>query len=106
LKYSQITDVYGESINNEHAGAINFNAYLKNISSLKRTNPDLFKEGMRLAYAHKGSNSIDGSRALEDVVKRAGGHSQTVAEAETNRLLSNDGAKSNIYLERLVELME
>ena len=106
LKYSQITDVYGNKVTNKNAGAINFEAYLKNIDALKTNNPELFREGMRLTFAHKGSNAITGERALEDVVKRAGGHSQTVEEAETNRMLSDSGAKANIYLERLVELIE
>lgn len=88
---------------NENAGVFNMQTYMKNLKILKDNAPDLYKEGMRAAYERKGSYEINSQKAIEQVVKQAGGYVSTVGDSLSN-VTGID--KANLYLERLVEVIE
>ena len=104
---SRMTNYKGENItNNAKAGIFDMDTYSKNLQLLKDEAPDLYKEGMNFAYARKGSYFIDSDKAIDQVVKHAGGYTSTAGQNAKDLAMSSDIGKTNLYLERLVEVIE
>lgn len=90
----------------DKTGVIDFAAYEKNLANAITLNPNLYQEGISLAYARKGSYAKDGQKALDQVVRDSGGKFVSGVEAQQGQAIGSASALTNTYLERLVEVIE
>jgi hypothetical protein len=66
---SRLTNFDGKTVTDaeitDKTGVIDFAAYEKNLANAITLNPNLYQEGVSLAYARKGSYAKDGQKALD-----------------------------------------
>jgi hypothetical protein len=66
---SRLTDFDGKTATDapltDKTGIIDFAAYEKHLADAITLSPDLYREGMNLAYARKGSYAKDSQKALD-----------------------------------------